>query len=155
VAAGATFDAEGEATVALTVTATSSDGSASATAMIVDVGDVNEFSVATVSDGDAQVNALFKDASNGEATGILAQAIEPDRDDTVSYCVDDARFTVDNVGVARAAVGAVFDTETEPSVRECPIFCVTGVWSMPPEGSKDDDDFQGTAGRTFEGLRAA
>jgi transposase len=40
-------------------------------------------------------------------------------------------------------------------LRECPIFCVTGIWSMLPEGSKDDDDFQGTAGRTFEGLRAA
>jgi hypothetical protein len=30
--------------------------------------------------------------------------------------------------------------------RECPIFCVTAVWSMLPERSKDDDDFQGTAG---------
>ncbi|SDX92880.1 LysR family transcriptional regulator [Roseicitreum antarcticum] len=39
--------------------------------------------------------------------------------------------------------------------RECPIFCVTGIWSMLPERSKDDDDFQGTAGRTSEGLRAA
>ena len=39
--------------------------------------------------------------------------------------------------------------------RECPIFCVTWVWSMLPERSKDDDDFQRTAGRTFEGLRAA
>lgn len=38
--------------------------------------------------------------------------------------------------------------------RECPIFCVTGIWSVLPERSKDDDDFQGTAGRTFEGLRA-
>ncbi|MCL1630125.1 hypothetical protein M3N55_15480 [Roseibaca sp. V10] len=39
-------------------------------------------------------------------------------------------------------------------IRECPIFCVTGIWSMLPERSKDDDDFQGTAGRTSEGLRA-
>jgi len=39
--------------------------------------------------------------------------------------------------------------------RECPIFCVTAVWSMLPERSKDDDDIQGTAGRTAEGLRAA
>ncbi len=41
------------------------------------------------------------------------------------------------------------------SDRECPIFCVTALWSMLPERSKDDDDFQGTAGRTIEGLRAA
>ena len=39
--------------------------------------------------------------------------------------------------------------------RECPIFCVSPLWSMLPERSKDDDDFQGTAGRTSEGLRAA
>ena len=41
--------------------------------------------------------------------------------------------------------------------RECPIFCVTGIWFMLPERSKDDDDddFQGTTGRTSEGLRAA
>lgn len=39
--------------------------------------------------------------------------------------------------------------------RECPIFCVTGVWSMLPERSNDDDHFQGTSGRTSEGLRAA
>ena len=42
----------------------------------------------------------------------------------------------------------------QPS-RECPIFCVTALWSMLPERSKDDDDFQGITGRTFEGLRTA
>ena len=38
--------------------------------------------------------------------------------------------------------------------RECPIFCVTGIWSMLTERSKDDNDdnIQGTAGRTSEGL---
>jgi len=57
-----------------------------------------------------------------------------------------------------------FEPENDPegwhdfgAVGECPIFCVTGAWSMLPERSKDDDDddFQGTAGRTSEGLRAA
>jgi uncharacterized protein YvpB len=43
----------------------------------------------------------------------------------------------------------------EQANRECPIFCVTALWSMLPERSKDDDDFQGIAGRTAEGLRAA
>jgi CubicO group peptidase (beta-lactamase class C family) len=40
---------------------------------------------------------------------------------------------------------------------ECPIFCVTGIWSMLSERSKDNDNdnIQGTAGRTSEGLRAA
>ena len=38
---------------------------------------------------------------------------------------------------------------------ECPVFCVWLIWSMLPERSKDDDDFQRTSGRTFEGLCAA
>ena len=42
-----------------------------------------------------------------------------------------------------------------PNARECQVFCVTGIWSMLPERSKDDDDFQRNTGRTFEGLRAA
>ena len=41
------------------------------------------------------------------------------------------------------------------AIRECPIFCVTAIWSMLPERSKDDDHIRGTAGRTTEGLRAA
>jgi integrase len=40
-------------------------------------------------------------------------------------------------------------------LRECPIFCVTGIWSMLPERSKNYDHFQGTTGRVAEGLRAA
>ena len=39
--------------------------------------------------------------------------------------------------------------------RECPVFCVCLIWSMLPERSKDDDDFQRTSGRTVEGLCAA
>ena len=42
----------------------------------------------------------------------------------------------------------------ERAIGECPVFCVTGIWSMLSERSKDDDNFQGTAGRTAEGLRA-
>jgi putative transposase len=39
--------------------------------------------------------------------------------------------------------------------RECPIFCVSVIWFMLPERSKDDDDFQGITGRIAKGLRAA
>ena len=40
-------------------------------------------------------------------------------------------------------------------VRECQVFCVWLIGSMLPERSKDDDDFQRTAGRVAEGLQAA
>ena len=36
--------------------------------------------------------------------------------------------------------------------RECQVFCVWLIGSMLPERSKDDDDFQRTAGRVAEGL---
>ena len=38
---------------------------------------------------------------------------------------------------------------------ECPVFCVSVIWSMLPKRSKDDDDFQRSAGRVAEGLQAA
>lgn len=51
---------------------------------------------------------------------------------------------------------AVLDEVREWQSRgECPIFCVTALWSMLSKRSKDDDDFQGITGRAFEGLRAA
>ena len=37
-------------------------------------------------------------------------------------------------------------------VGECQVFCVWLIGSMLPERSKDDDDFQRTAGRVAEGL---
>ena len=40
-------------------------------------------------------------------------------------------------------------------IRECLIFCVSVIWSMLSERSKDYDNFPRTAGRAFEGLRAA
>jgi len=45
--------------------------------------------------------------------------------------------------------------EQDHRFGECPVFCVWLNWSMLPERSKDDDDFQRTPGRTFEGLCAA
>ena len=43
----------------------------------------------------------------------------------------------------------------EQMERECPVFCVWLIGSMLPERSKDDDNFQRTAGRAAEGLQAA
>ncbi|MCR9126856.1 MAG: hypothetical protein NXH82_12105 [Rhodobacteraceae bacterium] len=76
------------------------------------------------------------------------------------------RFGFSDLMIAAAARRAggtelvTFDRKAArlPDVRllgECPIFCVLALWSMLPERSKDDDDFQGTAGRTSEGLRTA
>ena len=44
--------------------------------------------------------------------------------------------------------------DREGSFGECPAFCVSVIWSMLPERSKDNDDFKRTAGRVAEGLQA-
>ena len=51
------------------------------------------------------------------AMGITALATDPDITDTVSYSVDDARFTIDPAGVVRVAAGASFDAETEGTIN--------------------------------------
>ena len=44
---------------------------------------------------------------------------------------------------------------TAPPGGECPTFCVSVIWAMLPERSKDDADFERTSGRVAEGLQAA
>ncbi|WP_263627221.1 beta strand repeat-containing protein [Stappia stellulata] len=117
VADGASFDAETEAGINVTVTATSTDGSTSSETFTVDVTDVNESAVSPVVDTDAAANTLAEDASGGTAIGIVASATDADATDTVSYSVDDARFTVDPDGTVRVADGASFDAETEASIN--------------------------------------
>ena len=116
VAAGASFDAESEDTIDVTVTATSSDGSTSSETFSITVSDVDEFDVSAVTDSDASDNSIAENAAAGSTVGVTAFASDADLTDTVSYAVDDARFTVDADGTVRIAEGATFDAETEGSV---------------------------------------
>ena len=45
-----------------------------------------------------------------------------------------------------------FEPRIPVNRRESPIFCVSVIQSMLSKRSKDDDNFQRTAGRTSEGL---
>ncbi|MBN9670495.1 beta strand repeat-containing protein [Roseibium aggregatum] len=116
VADGASFDAETEGSIDVTVTATSSDGSTSQETFTISVSDVNESAVSSVSDTDATDNTIAEDASSGTTVGITALATDADVTDTVSYTIDDNRFTVDANGVVTVADGAIFDAETEGSI---------------------------------------
>ncbi|MBB98226.1 MAG: hypothetical protein CML67_01615, partial [Rhodobacteraceae bacterium] len=116
VADGASFDAETEGSIDVTVTATSTDGSTSSQTFAVNVTDVNESAVSPVTDTDTSANTLAEDATGGTAIGIVASATDADVTDSVSYSVDDARFTVDPDGTVRVADGASFDYESEPSL---------------------------------------
>ncbi|MBC2604829.1 putative Ig domain-containing protein [Pelagicoccus albus] len=116
VAAGASFDAETEASIDIVVTATSSDGSTSNETFTVNVSDVDEYDVSAVSDTDATANTIAENASEGTTVGVTASASDADSTDNVTYSVDDARFTVDSNGVVTVAAGASFDAETEASI---------------------------------------
>ncbi|MET1415578.1 cadherin domain-containing protein [Roseibium sp. HPY-6] len=116
VASGASFDAETESSVDVTVTVLSSDGSTSQETFTIAVADVNEYSVSGVVDADAGTNTIAEDATEGTSVGITASASDGDLTDTVSYTVDDARFDVASDGTVTVASGAEFDFESEPSV---------------------------------------
>ncbi|MCR9282072.1 MAG: cadherin domain-containing protein [Rhodobacteraceae bacterium] len=116
VADGASFDAETEGSINIIVTATSTDGSTSEETFTIAVSDVNESAVSDVTDTDSSANTIAEDASAGTQVGVTALATDSDATDTVSYSVDDARFTIDENGVVRVADGAIFDAETEGSI---------------------------------------
>ncbi|WFE87585.1 cadherin domain-containing protein [Roseibium porphyridii] len=116
VVSGASFDAETEGSIDVTVTATSTDGSTSQETFTVSVSDVDEADVSAVSDTDASANTIAEDAGEGNQVGITALATDADATDTVSYAVDDSRFSVDGNGVVTVASGASFDAETEGSI---------------------------------------
>ncbi len=116
VADGASFDAETEGSIDIIVTATSTDGSTSEETFTISVSDVDEYDVTAVTDTDASANTIAEDAVAGTQVGVTAFAEDKDISDTVSYTVNDARFTVDENGVVRVADGASFDAETEGSI---------------------------------------
>jgi Ca2+-binding RTX toxin-like protein len=134
VADGASFDAETEGSIEITVTATSTDGSTAEETFTIAVSDVNESAVSAVTDADSSANTIAEDAGAGTRVGVTALATDTDATDTVSYAVDDARFTVDDNGVVRVADGANFDAETEGSIN------VT-VTATSTDGSTSEETF--------------
>jgi hypothetical protein len=53
-----------------------------------------------------------------------------------------------------ASIKRVVHGQGFQAMGECPTFCVSLIWSILPERSKDNDDFKRTAGRVAEGLQA-
>ena len=113
------LDAETATSHTIEVTATSTDGSTSSQSFTIDVTDVNEFAVGSISDADATSNTVSESAANGTAVGVTALATDADVTDTVTYSLtDDAggRFAIDaNTGEITVANGALLDYETATS----------------------------------------
>ncbi|MFZ4289021.1 cadherin domain-containing protein [Variovorax sp. HJSM1_2] len=115
VADGSLLNYEAAITHGIVVRATSSDGSTTDTAFVVQLSDVNEAPVGAVSDVDPAADSLPENATTGTLVGITAQAIDPDGTATVSYSLSDnagGRFTIDAVtGVVSVADGSLLDNQ--------------------------------------------
>jgi hypothetical protein len=120
VADGSLLDFETATSHAITVVATSSDGSSSSQSFTIDLTDVNEHAVGTISDVDATPNEVNENASNGDEVGITARAVDADAtNNTVTYTLTDnagGRFAIDaNTGVVTVLDAALLDFETTTS----------------------------------------
>ena len=100
VADGTLLDRESAASHNITVRATSSDGSSNTQVMTINVNDVDEFDVGTVTDSNAAANAVDENAAIGTVVGVTALASDADATtNTITYSLDDddgGRFAIDS-----------------------------------------------------------
>ena len=88
--------------------------------MTINVNDVDEFDVGTITDSDAAANAVDENAANGTAVGVTALASDADAtNNTITYTLDDdagGRFAIDgSTGVVTVADGTLLDREAAAS----------------------------------------
>ncbi len=97
------IDREAGATQAITVLATSADGSTATQSYTITINDVDEFDVTPISDTDAAANSIAENAAAGTKVGITAFASDGDASTNgVTYSLaNDAggRFVIDAVTV--------------------------------------------------------
>jgi hypothetical protein len=120
VADGSLLNYETATSHAITILATSADGSTSSQTFTVNIGDVNEFSVGAVTDGNGAANNIAEDVSNGTAVGITAQASDADGStNAITYSLSDSaggRFSINaSTGVVTVADASLLDYETDIS----------------------------------------
>ncbi|WP_419194997.1 cadherin domain-containing protein, partial [Novipirellula herctigrandis] len=120
VADGTLLDRETAASHDITVRATSSDGSFDTAVMTINVNDVDEFDVGTITDNDAAGNSVNENAANGTTVAVTALAADADAtNNTITYSLDDnagGRFAIDGAsGVVTVADGTLLDRETAAS----------------------------------------
>ncbi|MDX8482331.1 metallophosphoesterase [Mesorhizobium sp. VK24D] len=71
----------------------------------------------TPADADPTANQIAELAAAGTAVGITASASDPDAGSTVTYSVNDTRFTIDSGGVITRSATGTLDFETQSSIN--------------------------------------
>jgi hypothetical protein len=120
VAKGDLLNREAEASWAVTVLATSQDGSVSVREFLVELLDVIEFRVGPVFDVNSGPNRVLEHAPAGTPVGITALAVDPDAtNNKVTYSLWNTRggrFAIDPLtGVVTVADGTFLDREAHAS----------------------------------------
>jgi len=112
-----TLDFETQSSITLTVTATSSDQSTATQTFTLGVLNSQEpVAFNTPADADTATNQIAELAAAGAVVGITASASDPDAGDTVSYSLNDSRFTIDSNGVITRSGTGTLDFETQASI---------------------------------------
>lgn len=120
VADGSLLNFEDAASHAITIRASSVDGSSSTQNYTISVSDMNEFAVSAISDGNATANTIAENATNGALVGITAVATDGDStNNTITYTLDNnagGRFAINaSTGVVTVADGSLLNFEDAAS----------------------------------------
>lgn len=91
VADGTLLNYEAAASHNVTVRATSTDGSSTTMTMLINLIDVNEFSITPMTDSNSTANAVNENASNGTLVGFTASAVDADGTPRISSLI---RWTI-------------------------------------------------------------
>ena len=120
VADGALLNYEAATSHNVTVRASSSDGSSATQTIIINLIDVNEFSITPIADNNSAANAVSENAANGTPVGFTGSALDADgTNNSITYTLDDnagGRFAINSAtGVVTVANGSFLDRETAAS----------------------------------------
>ncbi|MFM7741278.1 MAG: cadherin domain-containing protein, partial [Planctomycetota bacterium] len=117
---GSLLNRESDASHAITIRATSADGSSSTQTFTINVIDVDEFDVVPLTDLNPSANSVDENAATGTTVGITASATDADATNSnVTYSLDNSaggRFAIDAVtGVVTVADSGLLDREAASS----------------------------------------
>ncbi len=108
----------------ITIRATSADGSFTDQIVAININDVDEFDVGSVSDVDGTANQVAENATVGTVVGVTAAAADTDATtNTITYTLQDndgGRFAIDSSSGVVTVAGAI-DRETDGASRNITV----------------------------------
>ncbi len=124
VSVNSAIDREAAASYNITIRASSSDTSTTTQAFTINIGDVNEFTISSITDSDVSANSVVENATIGTVVNITGLATDSDATtNAITYSLfddDSGRFAIDaNTGVVTVA-GAI-NRETDGASRNITI----------------------------------